>query len=155
MDIIYYNRNRVGADVEKELAAEYVPSLEALADQSDILSIHCPLTEATHHSVDQHILSTLGAESVLINTARGPIVDEAALAEALHSETIRAAGIDVFEHEPEVHPKLLSAPHCILEPHIVSATYHTRKAMGMLAADAISKILQGATDSEVDNLLAP
>jgi glyoxylate reductase len=153
MDIIYFNRNRVDEQIESELQATYVDSLPTLAKQADILSVHCPLTDETHHSIDSQILAALGPDGVLINTARGPIVDEAALADALHEGNIRAAGIDVFEQEPEVHPKLLTAPNCILEPHIVSATHHTRKAMGMLAADAIIKVLQGTPASQIDNLL--
>jgi glyoxylate reductase len=153
MKVIYHNRNRVDPDIEEELEATFVPTLEELAERSDILSVHCPQTPETHHSIDADLLRKLGSEGVLINTARGPIVDEAALAEALHEGTIRAAGLDVFEKEPEVHPKLLSAPNSILEPHIVSATYHTRKAMGMLAAEAIIKTLEGTPLDQINNLL--
>lgn len=153
MNILYHNRSRVDAAIEEELNAQYVDTLNELAERSAILSIHCPMTDETHHSIGKRILEKLGNEGVLINTARGPIVNEEALAEALHENTIRSAGLDVFEKEPNVHPKLLTAPNCILEPHIVSATYHTRRAMGMLAADAIIKVLKGVPLHRVNNLL--
>jgi glyoxylate reductase len=94
-------------------------------------------------------------DAILINTSRGPVVDEAALAKALHNETIGGAGLDVFEDEPNLHPKLKNAPNCVLTPHMASASHKTRKAIGMLAADAIIGILENKPTSEIPNLIRP
>ena len=153
MDICYHNRSRVEPALEKELDATYIESVGELAAQSDVLSLNCPLTDETHHLVDREILNTLPNHAIIINTARGPVIDEAALAEALHSGIIGGAGLDVFEDEPDVHPKILNAPNCVITPHIASATHHSRKSIGMLAADAIIGVLQGKPDSEIPNLI--
>lgn len=155
MDITYHNRSRLAPDIEKNLEARYYSEVEPLARQADILSLHCPLTEETTHLIDEHILSLMDDEALLINTARGPVVDEAALAEALHDGAIGGAGIDVFENEPKIHPKLTTAPNCLLTPHIASASHKTREAIGMLAANAIIGILQGKPPSEIPNLIQP
>lgn len=153
MHIKYHNRSKVDKEIEKELAAEYITDLETLAAQCDVLSLHCPLTEETHHLVDGKILNLMPDHSILINTARGAVVDEAALAEALHNNIIGGAGLDVFEEEPKVHPRLLLAPNCVMTPHIASATHKTRRAIGMLAANAIIGVLEGKPDSEIPNLI--
>jgi len=155
MKIIYHNRNRVDQEIEDELEATYCNTVEELAKESDVLSLHCPLTDETHHLIDKQILSLLSEEAILINTSRGPVVDEAALAEALHNESIGGAGLDVFENEPEIHPKLQDAPHCLLTPHMASASYQTREKIGMLAADAIIGVLQDQPLSEIPNLIQP
>ena len=153
MEIIYHNRSRVDEKLEKELDATYMESVKELAERADVLSLHCPLTEETHHLVNQDILDALPNHALVINTARGPVIDEEALAEALHSGRIGGAGLDVFENEPEVHPKILNAPNCVITPHIASATHHSRKSIGMLAADAIIGVLQDKPDSEIPNLI--
>jgi len=153
MDIIYHNRSRVSKDIENELNAEYVDKIEDLATRSDVLTLHCPLTEETHHLIDTDIISLMPDDAILLNTSRGPVVDEAALANALHEEKIGGAGIDVFEYEPEVHPKLKTAPNCLLTPHMASATYKTREAIGMLAAEAIIGILEDKPKSDLPNLI--
>lgn len=153
MNILYHNRSKVSAKIEQELNATYISSLKELAQKSDILSLHCPLTDDTRHAIDATILKTLPDHAILINTSRGPVVDEAALADALHNGVIGGAGLDVFEKEPDVHPGLLKAPNCVLTPHIASATTHTRKAIGELAANAIRGVLQGKPASEISNLL--
>lgn len=155
MNIAYHNRSRVSQDIEQELDATYYSSVEKLAEDSDILTLHCPLTEETHHLIDHHILSLLHDDAVLLNTSRGPVVDEAALADALHNGTIGGAGLDVFEEEPKVHPKLQNAPNCLLTPHMASASYQTREAIGMLAANAIIGVLEGKPASEIPNLIQP
>lgn len=155
MNIAYHNRSRVSQDIEQELDATYYSSVEKLAEDSDILTLHCPLTEETHHLIDHHILSLLHDGAILLNTSRGPVVDEAALADALHNETIGGAGLDVFENEPNVHPKLQNAPNCLLTPHMASASYQTREAIGMLAANAIIDVLEGKSPSEIPNLIQP
>lgn len=155
MDIVYHNRNKVSEEKENELHATYCPELKTLVRQSDIISLHCPLTEATHHLIDSKILELMDEDTILINTSRGPVVDEAALAEALHNGAIGGAGLDVFEKEPKVHPRLQNAPDCLLTPHIASASYQTREAIGMLAANAIIGILQNQPASEIPNLIQP
>lgn len=153
MNILYHNRTPLDRKSEKELSANYAENVGELARNSDILSLNCPLTEETYHSINASILQVMPDHSILINTARGPVVDEQALAEALHQGVIAGAGLDVFEEEPKVHPKLLSAPRCVLTPHIASATDETRKAIGMLAANAILGIKNGRT--EIPNLIQP
>ena len=153
LSILYHNRNRVENSLEQELGATYVDSVEKLAGSSDILSINCPLTEDTHHMIDEDILHIMPDHALIINTARGPVIDEAALARALHEHQIGGAGLDVFEDEPDIHPGLMSAPNCVLTPHIGSATRETREAIGMLAADAIIGVLEGKPDAEIPNLI--
>lgn len=155
MEILYHNRNRVDAETEQQLNATYCTELNSLVQQADIVSLHCPLTDQTHHLIDADVLALMDDDTILINTSRGPVVDEAALAEALHNKTIGGAGLDVFEHEPNVHPRLQNAPNCLLTPHIASASYQTREAIGMLAANAIIGILQNQPASEIPNLIQP
>ncbi len=153
MNIIYHNRSRVEEELEKELDATYIESVRKLAERADVLSLHCPLTDETHHLINRDILAALPSHAIVINTARGPVIDEEALAEALHSGTLGGAGLDVFENEPEVHPKILNAPNCVITPHIASATHHSRKSIGMLAANAIIGVLQGKSESDIPNLI--
>lgn len=155
MNILYHNRSRVSPDVEKQLGASYIGSVVELAKKSDVLSVHCPLTEETEKMIDADILSQMKSDAIILNTSRGPVVDEEALAEALHNKTIGGAGLDVFENEPEVHPDLKDAPNCILTPHIASATHNTRTAIGMLAADAIIGVLEHRPESAIPNLIQP
>lgn len=153
MNIIYHNRSPVSKELQKELDATYLESVTELARRSDVLSLHCPLTEETHHLIDKKVLAELPDHAVIVNTARGPVIDEAALAEALHNREIGGAGLDVFENEPKVHPKILTAPNCVITPHIASATHQSRKAIGMLAADAIIGVLEGKPDKKIPNLI--
>src|SRR5699024_3323814 len=140
MKIQYHNRTRLPQESEQALGAAYVSDIKTLARQADVLSLHCPLTDETRHLVDTSILSIMPEHAILINTSRGPVVDEEALAEALHNQENGVAGIDVFEKEPEVHPNLKTAPNCLLTPHMASASQQTRKPIGLLAADAIIDI---------------
>ena len=115
--------------------------LHASLARADVVSIHCPLTPATHHLIDARALEAMRATAVLVNTARGPIVDEAALVHALASGRIAGAALDVFEREPAVHEGLLGLENVVLTPHIGSATRSTREAMGMLAVAALRDVL--------------
>ncbi len=133
MRISYTSRTRAVADTERSVQAEHL-SLDALLARSDVISLHCPATPATHHLIDARALQLMKTDAVLINTARGSVVDEAALAAALASKQIAGAGLDVYENEPQVHPALLSAQNAVLLPHLGSATHETRVAMGMRAA---------------------
>jgi glyoxylate reductase len=155
MDIIYHNRSRVSSAIEDDLDATYCDELESLIRQSDVISLHCPLTEQTMHLIDEKMLDMMKEQAILINTSRGPVVDEEALAQALHKGTIGGAGIDVFEEEPQVHPDLQTAPNCVLTPHVASASHQTREAIGLLAAQAIIKILHDQPLSEIPNLIRP
>jgi len=121
----------------------YIASLDRLLEESDVVSLHVPLTPATWHLVGPAQLRRLGRDGVLVNTSRGPVVDEAALARALHDGTIFAAGLDVYEREPEVHPELLRAPRTVLLPHIGSASLATRTAMAAMACRAVVDVLAG------------
>ena len=134
MRVLYHNRTRLPETEEKQLGLSFVDKPTLLAE-SDIVSIHCPMTAETKHAFSAAEFAQMKKSAILINTARGPIVDEPALAEALHSGTIVGAGIDVFEREPQIHPRLLEAPNALLLPHVGSATEETRAAMAELAAE--------------------
>ena len=142
MKIIYTRRNRLDEKIEKELSAKYV-SLDELLQQSDIVSLHCPYSTETHHLISDAQLSKMKKTSYLINTARGPIVNEEALANALINKTIAGAGLDVYENEPKVNEKLLKLDNVVLLPHLGSATVETRTAMATTAANNALEILSG------------
>jgi len=142
MRIVYSGRSRAAEDVEKALGAEYVPFEELLA-RSDVVSLHCPLTPETRHLVDADALRSMRPGACLINTTRGPVVHEAALADALEAGEIAGAGLDVFEAEPEVEPRLLDRENVVLTPHLGSATVETRTAMAVLAAENVASVLTG------------
>ena len=142
MKIIYTRRNRLDEKIEKELSAQYV-SLDELLQQSDIVSLHCPYSTETHHLISDAQLSKMKKTSYLINTARGPIVNEEALANALIKKTIAGAGLDVYENEPKVNEKLLKLDNVVLLPHLGSATVETRTAMATTAANNAIEILSG------------
>lgn len=121
----------------------HVATLVELLERADVVSLHVPLTAETHHLIGAAELAAMGPTAVLVNTSRGPVVDEAALADALHAGTIFGAGIDVYEDEPAVHPRLLDAPGAVLLPHIGSATVATRTAMARAASTAVVDVLAG------------
>jgi glyoxylate reductase len=114
---------------------------DALLATADIVSLHCPLTPETHHLVDAEALAAMKSTAVLVNTARGPVVNETALVEALRAGTIAGAALDVFEHEPRVSEELLTMENVVLTPHIASATGEARLAMGMLCVSALRAVL--------------
>jgi lactate dehydrogenase-like 2-hydroxyacid dehydrogenase len=121
----------------------YVDTLEALAEEADILSLHVPGGAGTRHLVDAALITRMKPSAILINTARGPVVDEAALASALREGRIAAAGLDVYEHEPAIHPDLLACENAVLLPHLGSATIETRTAMGIQATDNLEAFFAG------------
>jgi glyoxylate reductase len=129
-------------DGEAELGCQYV-SFDALLSESDFISLHVPLTPATRRLIDERALARMKRSAILINTARGLVVDEAALARALQEGRLAGAGLDVFEREPEIHPELLSAPNAVFLPHIGSATGETRRRMAHRAAQNILAFLDG------------
>jgi glyoxylate reductase len=140
MEIVYQSRSEIDAGIAAELGARRV-ELDELLAISDIVSLHCPYGPATHHLIGAEQLAAMKSSAYLVNTARGPIVDEAALAAALREGQIAGAGLDVFENEPTVHPGLLELENVVLVPHLGSATVETRTAMAMLAADNALAVL--------------
>ena len=121
------------------------PSWASSWRSADIVSLHVPLTESTHHLIDAAALALMKPTAVLVNTARGPVVDENALVDALSAGTIHGAGLDVFEGEPALNPRLLDAPRITLLPHIGSATVATRTRMARLACQGVCDVLAGRT----------
>jgi glyoxylate/hydroxypyruvate/2-ketogluconate reductase len=140
MRVIYHNRSRLDAATEAECQATYV-SKDDLLRQADHLVLVLPYSPQSHHAIGAAELALMKPTATLINIARGGIVDDAALAQALREKRIYAAGLDVFEGEPKVHPDLLTVPNVVLTPHIASATRATRLAMANLAADNLIAFL--------------
>jgi glyoxylate reductase len=136
MSIVYSGRSK------QDTEAEFV-SFEELLARSDVVSLHCPLTPETRHLIDAAALRAMKPGAYLVNTTRGPVVDEAALADALEAGEIAGAALDVFEKEPEVEPRLLGRDDVVLSPHLGSATLETRTAMAVLAARNVAAVLAG------------
>lgn len=141
MEILYHGRRRNDA-FEKETGAEFV-SVERLVREADIISLHVPLTPETHHMIGRAQFAEMKPHAVLINTARGPVVDEQALIEALHARRIFAAGLDVYEQEPQVPGELLALDNVVVLPHIGSASFKTRARMAEMAARNLIDVLEG------------
>ena len=141
MEILYHNRSRK-EDAEKEFDARRV-ELDELLETADFVSVHTPLTDETRHLIGPEELRRMKLTAVLVNTSRGPVVDEGALADALADGRIFAAGLDVYEDEPKVHPKLLDLENAVLAPHIGSGSQETRDGMAVLAAENIVAVLSG------------
>ena len=140
--VLHHTRNDTGLP-------GWTSSLHDMAAVADVLSIHVPSTDATRHLVDAAVIAALPDGAVVINTARGPVLDEMALADALLAGRIAGAGLDVFDGEPEVNPRLLEAPGCTLLPHIGSATVTVRRAMCDLACAGVLAVLAGETPSNI------
>jgi glyoxylate reductase len=141
MEVLYYDQYR-NESAEEELGARYL-ELDDLLRESDFISIHTPLTPETRHLVGERELGLMQPTAVLVNASRGPVVDEMALADALINKRIFAAGLDVYEEEPKVHPKLLELENVVLAPHIGSASIETRNKMAELAAENVRAVLSG------------
>lgn len=142
MRVLYHDAVRAPEAVERELQAEAV-DLETLLRESDFVSLHVPLSPTTHHLIGERELRLMKRSAILVNTSRGPVVDEAALAAALREGVIAGAGLDVFEREPEVHPGLLNLRQAVLAPHIGSASVDTRRKMSLMAAENALAALEG------------
>jgi glyoxylate reductase len=140
MKIVYASRRSCAE--EDALGAAHV-DLETLLRSSDFVSLHCPLTPETRHLIDASALAKMKRTAYLINTARGPVVDEEALARALREERLAGAALDVYEEEPRVHPRLLEAPRTVLVPHIGTSTLRTRLAMAEMALGDVLRVLEG------------
>ncbi len=143
MQVAYYGRRRAPAEIEAACKARYVGDVDALIAESDVLSLHCPGGAETHHLINAERLSKMKPTAVIVNTARGTVVDEAALAVALKANRIAAAGLDVYEREPVVHPDLVGLDNVVLLPHLGSATRETRTAMGLRVARNVDLFFAG------------
>ncbi|MGB0033978.1 MAG: D-glycerate dehydrogenase [Candidatus Acidiferrales bacterium] len=142
MRVLYSDAVRAPAEVEKELHAEFVDR-DRIFRESDFISVHVPLLPDTRHLISKDNLEKMKPTAYLINTSRGPVVDEAALATALESKKIAGAALDVFENEPKAHPALLARKDVILTPHIASASVETRTKMAVMAATNVAAHFQG------------
>jgi gluconate 2-dehydrogenase len=142
MQVIYHNRSPLAPEIEADLKARYVSKQDLLA-QADHLVLVLPYSPSVHHTIGAAELACMKPSATLVNIARGGIVDDAALAQALANRTIAAAGLDVFEGEPQLHPGLLRAANVVLTPHIASASLPTRLAMAHLAADNLIAYFSG------------
>ncbi|MBW2358262.1 MAG: D-glycerate dehydrogenase, partial [Deltaproteobacteria bacterium] len=142
MGVLYNNRHPIEVSLEKELGVEYA-DFNTLLAQSDFVSIHVPLTEETRHLIDGEAFKRMKTTAYLINTSRGPIVDERALEKALREGKIAGAGLDVYENEPSVTPGLMEQENAVLLPHMGSATIETRTRMGLKAAENLLAGLSG------------
>ena len=151
MRVLYYDPMPLAAEAEEQLGATRV-ELNRLIAESDFISIHTPLTKETQHLFSTAQFDAMKRNAILINTSRGPVIDEAALVEALKAKKLAGAGLDVYEREPAVHPGLISMPNVVLAPHIASATTRTRSEMSAMAARNMATAVRGGRPP---NLLNP
>ncbi len=151
MKVIYYKPHGLSREDEETYHMTYMP-IEDVLRQADFVSIHTPYTLSTHHLIGEHELKMMKPTAILINTARGPIVDEKALVKALQDRTIAGAGLDVFENEPDVEPELLTMENVVLLPHIASASLQTRTLMATMASDSLVAHYKG---NRPPNILNP
>ncbi len=142
MNISYYDVDQ-NAQLEQDYQAIFYPTVEEALKTADVVSIHVPLLDSTRHLINKERLAFMKPSAILINTSRGPVVDEVALAQALTNKTIRGAGLDVFEFEPNLTPGLRDLPNVVLTPHTASATEEARNAMAEIAANNIIEVLAG------------
>ena len=150
MQVLYHNRSRLSPALEAECKARYVDKATLLREADHVVLV-VPYSAQSHHTIGAAELAQMKPSATLVNIARGGIVDDAALAQALRERRIAAAGLDVFEGEPQVHPDLLTVPNVVLTPHIASATVKTRMAMAQLAADNLMDyLLRGQTRTPVN-----
>ena len=143
LSVHYHNRRQLPAPITKALNAQYWDDLDAMLAAVDIVSINCPSTPSTRHLINADRLAKMSEDSYIVNTSRGDVIDEAALADALADGHIGGAGLDVYEREPTVHPKLLDLPNVILAPHIGSATHESRREMGEKVLINIRALIDG------------
>ena len=144
MKILYHNRHRANPTIEHLYSAHFA-SFEDLLARSDIITIHTPLNDQSHHLFNADVFRRMKPTALLVNTARGPIIDEAALVEALAKGEIAGAGLDVYEREPTVHPGLFAQDRVLLAPHLGSATVEARTAMARMCSESILAVFNGAS----------
>jgi glyoxylate reductase len=145
LSVHYHNRNPVHEEIGSELEATYWESLDQMLARMDIISVNCPHTPATFHLLSARRLKLVQPHAVIVNTSRGEVIDEAALTQLLEAGEIAGAGLDVFEHEPAVNPKLLNLDNVILLPHMSSATFEGRVDMGDKVVLNIQSYIDGHT----------
>ena len=150
MKVLYYDANRRSPEDEKELGIEY-RELDQLLAESDYVSLHVPLLPSTHHLIGERELGLMKKTGILINTARGPVVDEKALVKALQDGEIAGAGLDVYENEPALEPGLIDLDNVVLAPHTASATRETRTKMATMAAENLLAALEGKIPPNIVN----
>jgi len=150
MRVLYYDPHPLPPDAEQSLGATRV-DLGRLLAESDFISVHVPLTDETHHLLSTPQFAQMKPSSIVINTSRGPVLDEAALVEALKDKKIAGAGLDVYEREPAIHPGLISMPNVVLTPHIASATTRTRSEMSAMAARNMATAIRGGRPPNILN----
>jgi glyoxylate reductase len=150
MRVLYYDPNPLPPDAEQQLGAARV-GIGRLLAESDFVSVHVPLTQETHHLLSTPQFDQMKRTAILINTSRGPVIDEAALVQALQTKKIAGAGLDVYEREPAVHPGLIPMPNVILAPHIASATVRTRSEMSAMAARNMATAVRGGRPPNLVN----
>ena len=146
-----YHGRRARPEFEAAVDAHFEPDLDAALARSDIVSLHAPLTDSTRHLLDARRLRLLPRGALLVNTARGPLIDEEALVQVLRDGHLGGAALDVFEREPQVHPGLLELPNVVLLPHLGSATRGTRQTMAALLTGAITTVLRGGRPANLVN----
>jgi len=142
MKVIYNNRNRLTSDMEEQLGVSY-RTLQELLEEADVISLHNPMTADTRHLIGENQLKLMKTSAVIINTSRGPVIDEEALISALETNQIAGAGLDVYEHEPDIPPGLLQLSNVVLTPHIGTDTYEARVAMAQEASQNIIQYFNG------------
>jgi glyoxylate reductase len=142
MNVLYYKRNKLSEIEEKELGVKYA-TLEELVKNSDYISLHTPLTDETYHLLDEKEFSMMKHNAIIINTARGPVINEKVLIKYLKEGKIAGAGLDVYEEEPKVPQELIELDNVVLTPHTGSATYETRDNMAKMVAENVTSALKG------------
>lgn len=150
MKIIYFNRTRLATEIEERYGCERV-SFEELLVRSDVISLHCPLTEETHHLLNEAAMIRMKQGAIILNTARGPVVDEKMLVKYLQNGKLGGAGLDVFEAEPVITPELLHLDNVVLTPHNATGTIDTRIEIGREASENILRFLEGRRDISIVN----
>ena len=150
MKVIYYNRTRLAEDIEQKYACQQV-SFKELLERSDVISLHCPLTDETRHLLDEAAMVRMKQGAIIINTARGPVVDEKMLVKYLHNGKLGGAGLDVFEAEPVIPPELFALDNVVLTPHNATGTIDTRIEIASEAAENIMKFFEGRRDISIVN----
>ncbi|MBI5534747.1 MAG: D-glycerate dehydrogenase [Deltaproteobacteria bacterium] len=148
MSVIYYDAHRAPTEAEETLGVKYAP-LDEVIRECDVLTLHCPLTPETRGLLSRDRLASMRKGAVVVNTARGPCLDEQALAELLTSGHLAAAGLDVYQREPQIHPALLGLQNVVLAPHIGSADRPTRERMAEMCVEAVTAVLAGRTPNHV------
>jgi glyoxylate reductase len=150
MRVLYYDPQPLPREAEEQLGATRV-DLNRLIAESDFISVHVPLTQETLHLISTQQFNSMKRNAILVNTSRGPVVDEAALVDALNTQKLAGAGLDVYEREPAVHPGLVSMPNVVLAPHIASATVRTRSEMSAMAARNMATAVRGGRPPNLVN----